>query len=294
MALVKVPPHARAAAAARGHRFAAYPQCSTDLAEEGVRERRYPRDRRSEGRRERSSAAPPAAPEVHRHRLYGDIPLVAEMTVGPDGKVHRWLRHDPDYTPPMPTGAVRGDVHKQAFCETCHVPKYFYVDEVRRCVQCHEQFVFRAAEQKYWYETLKFNFRAVPVRCLSCRRQRRSESALREQIAVARGQVLEAPSDPGGHLALARALVEYHQRTGLGDLAVAVAAARKAQRLWAEAADPLYWEGIAHVLAKRSTKGRQLLLAFLAHRGLRDGALKRTAESTIAELEREAGGRTRG
>ena len=32
MAFVKVPPHARAAAAARGHRFAAYPRCSADLA----------------------------------------------------------------------------------------------------------------------------------------------------------------------------------------------------------------------------------------------------------------------
>jgi hypothetical protein len=32
MAFVKVPPHARAAAAARGHRFAAYPRCSTDLS----------------------------------------------------------------------------------------------------------------------------------------------------------------------------------------------------------------------------------------------------------------------
>jgi ketosteroid isomerase-like protein len=31
MAFVKVPPHARAAAAARGHRFAAYPRCSADL-----------------------------------------------------------------------------------------------------------------------------------------------------------------------------------------------------------------------------------------------------------------------
>jgi len=30
MASVKVPPHARAAAAARGHRFAAYPRCSAD------------------------------------------------------------------------------------------------------------------------------------------------------------------------------------------------------------------------------------------------------------------------
>lgn len=259
-----------------------------------MRERRYPRDRRSEGRRARLSAPPTASREVHRHRLYGDIPLIAEMTAGPDGKVHRLFRHDPDYAPPMPPGAVRGDVHRQVFCETCHVPKYFYVDEARRCVQCHERFVFRAAEQKYWYETLKFNFRAVPVRCLSCRRQRRSESALREQIAVARAQAQKAPSDPAGHLALARALVEYHQRKGLGDLAVAVAAARKAQRLWAGAADPLYWEGMAQVLAKRSTKGCQLLLAFLAHRGLRAGALQRTAESTIADLEGEAGGRTRG
>jgi hypothetical protein len=33
MAFVKVPPHARAAAAARGHRFAAYPRCSADSHE---------------------------------------------------------------------------------------------------------------------------------------------------------------------------------------------------------------------------------------------------------------------
>jgi GNAT superfamily N-acetyltransferase len=36
MAFVKVPPHARAAAAARGHRFAAYPRCSTPSAGVGV------------------------------------------------------------------------------------------------------------------------------------------------------------------------------------------------------------------------------------------------------------------
>src|SRR5512140_2557440 len=35
MALVKVPPHARAGSAARGHRFAAYPRCWADLAESG-------------------------------------------------------------------------------------------------------------------------------------------------------------------------------------------------------------------------------------------------------------------
>jgi hypothetical protein len=205
--------------------------------------------------------------------------------VGADGKLYRWLKHDPDYQPRLPDGAVRGDVRKQVFCETCHVPKYFYVDELRSCVQCHERFVFRAAEQKYWYETLKFNFRAVPVRCLACRRKRRSEGALREQIAVARKQIEKAPSDPAGHLALARALVEYRQRTGEGDLATAIAAARKAQSLWREAAEALYWEGLAHILARRSAKGREVLRQFLAHPGLRNAGLRRAAGSTIADLE---------
>ncbi len=31
MARTKVPPHARAVAVGRGHRFAAYPRCSTDV-----------------------------------------------------------------------------------------------------------------------------------------------------------------------------------------------------------------------------------------------------------------------
>jgi hypothetical protein len=37
------------------------------------------------------------------------------------------------------------------------MPKYFYVDDERECIQCGKQFTFHAAEQKYWYETLKFN-----------------------------------------------------------------------------------------------------------------------------------------
>src|SRR5512144_989870 len=36
MALAKVPPHARAGAVARGHRFAAYPRCSADLRRSDV------------------------------------------------------------------------------------------------------------------------------------------------------------------------------------------------------------------------------------------------------------------
>src|SRR5687768_2477342 len=40
------------------------------------------------------------------------------------------------------------------------------------------------------------------------------------------------PADPSAHLALARASVEYHERTDAGRLDDAVAAARKASKLW--------------------------------------------------------------
>ncbi len=217
--------------------------------------------------------------------------LARKTTLKPIGwaalliQVHQWWRYDPDYAPPLPSGALRGDVRKQVFHPTCHVPKYFYVDEARSCLQCGERFTFRAAEQKHWYETLKFNFRAVPVRCLACRRRRRSEGVLREQIAMAREEIWQAPSDPAAQLALARALVEYHQRTNQGDLAAAVAAARKAHKLWPEAAEPLYWEGMAQVEAKRSAKARESLAAFLVHPAIRAGALKRNAEVVILGLE---------
>ena len=171
--------------------------------------------------------------------------------------------YDPDYEPELPPGAVRGDVAKQVFCSACHVPKYFYVDEESQCLQCGRSFTFGATEQKYWYETLKFNFHSAAVRCPDCRRLRRSERALREQIAHARATIRSAPHDPAPHLALARALVEYHERTGQGQLDDAVAAARRASRLWPQAPDVLLWEGVAHARAGRTKRARECLTRFL-------------------------------
>lgn len=247
-------------------------------------ERRYPRDRRGELGGKRAPAGPPPERRVVHDRLYGDIPLIRETMTGQDGKVHEWWRHDPDYAPPLPRGAVRGNVRNQACCPACHVPKYFYLDEQHICIQCGRSFTFRAVEQKYWYETLKFHFSSVPVRCLACRRLRRSEHALREQIARAKAHVRDAGSDPAAYLALARALVEYHERTDQGDLNAAVAAARKAARLWPSASEPLYWEGMAHARASRPAKARQSLEAFLAHPALRDGALKQRAKVIMLGL----------
>jgi putative zinc ribbon protein len=252
-------------------------------------DRRFPRDRRGERRgRNGAKGAParrkPAQPErpVLLHRLYGAIPLLVEPQTDAAGRTYLSRRFDPEYAPPLPPGAVRGDIRRQVYC--CDIPKYFYCDEDRSCVQCGREFVFRASEQKYWYETLQFHFSAIPVRCLGCRRQRRSEHALREQIGRARAHLREEGDNPAPHLALARALVEYHERTSRGDLDAAVAAARKAARLWPEAAEPLYWEGMAQVRADRPAKARQALSAFLEHPALRGGWFKESAQAALLEL----------
>ena len=247
-------------------------------------DRRYPRDRNGEPRRRRP--LPPARPErrVAHDPLYGEVPLVRVTTGGSVANARESWRYDPDYSPPLPRGAVRGDVRNQNFDPMCHVPRYFYLDERRSCVQCLQPFTFRAQEQKYWYERLRFHFRSIPIRCPACRRKRRSEGALREQIARARAHVREAPSDPGAHLALARAIVEYHIRTDEGDLAAAIAAARTAARLWPEAAEPLYWEGLAHARAGRTQRARDSLAAFLAHPSLREGAFKENARVVMRSL----------
>jgi hypothetical protein len=181
---------------------------------------------------------------------------------------------------------VAGDVGKQVFCAAHHVPKYFYVDESRKCIQCGQMFVFRAAEQ-YWYETLKFNFSSLPVRCAACRRLRRSEHALREQIAAAKADVRQRPADPAGHLSLARAIVHYHERTRQGDLDVAVAAARKAAALWPEAKEPSLWEGVAHARAGRLAKARRSLEQFLASTrvGKEHAMLVQTARAYLTHLQ---------
>src|SRR5664279_3894678 len=151
--------------------------------------------------------------------------------------------------------------------------KYFYLDEQRTCVQCGDTFVFRAAEQKYWYETLKFNFGSVAVRCPRCRRKKRTEAALREQIGATLRELDEHGDDPRLWLALARTTVMYRERTGEGNLERAVAATRKtAEGL--DSPEPLFWEGRCQHLAGRRAKATKCFQQFLAgarHRhGLRE------------------------
>ena len=240
-----------------------------------TKKRERPRNstyRASERTPRRVVRASPPALAARQHPLFGAIPRIPVTWADSSGKEHQLVHCDPDYAPPMPRGAVRGDPRKQEFCQMCHVLRYFYVDDARVCVQCGCSFVFGAAEQKHWYETLKFHFDSVPIRCLACRRKRRSDGALRQQLADAKVRFRKEPEEPAALLALAEAIVLFRQRFDEGQLAEAVAAARKARRLLRdhsnhELAEALFWEASAQALAGRAETARPLYVHFLESDG---------------------------
>jgi hypothetical protein len=209
---------------------------------------------------------------VHPHPMFGPIPLLVREWTDADGTPRAGYEYDPDYQPPLPAGAVRGNPRRQRSRGVFDVPRYFYVDQERRCVQCRELFVFGAREQKHWYETLGFNFASVAIRCPGCRRQRRSDKALHHAVEDAKREVLARPKDAAAQLALAEAIVELHARCGHGKLDEGLAAARKARRLLQ--GEPLtarvlthYWEARAHALGERADRARAAFEAFLACAG---------------------------
>lgn len=67
--------------------------------------------------------------------------------------------------------ALVANAWKQTFCD--HPPRLAYFDQTLRCAACGERFVFAAAEQRFWFETLGFWVQSTPRQCSSCRRARR-------------------------------------------------------------------------------------------------------------------------
>jgi hypothetical protein len=241
--------------------------------------------------RKRATAAKPATSERSkaqqdfvRHPLFGAIPLVDASVRQPDGSLFHYRDYDPNYAPPLPKGAVRGDVRSQSFCRMCHLPRYFYVDVPRRCVDCGADFVFAAAEQKHWYETLKFHFDSVPPRCVGCRRKRRSEKSLQQALSEATARARREPDSSAAQLALAEAILRYREKTARGRIDAALAAARKARRLLkghssSEAADADFWEGLGLALAGHVSRAAQLFERFLENARAGRGGAPRIAEA---------------
>jgi hypothetical protein len=155
----------------------------------------------------------------------------------------------------------------------CHVPRYFYVDMERTCVQCGRPFVFSGTEQKFWYETLQFHFDSIATRCSACRRRRRSDNALQQQLALATAEANASPDDPAKQVAFAEAVVRLFERCSMGSLPRAIAACRKARRICAthpsgEVSEAMFWEAKAQALAGRAAVASGLFRQMLALGGL--------------------------
>ena len=193
---------------------------------------------------------------------FGDIPLIPRA----DGL--GW-EYDPYYQPPLPPGAVRGDISRQSYCPTCHRPRYFYRDQHKTCVQCGDAFVFSAREQKFWYERLGFYLDSEAIRCRRCRKQQRTMKALARQVSALRDRQRDAPDDPAVALELAETTVRFRETTGEGDLDRAVANARRARRRWPENRASLFWEARAQQLAGREDRAVPLYQTFVDKVGTR-------------------------
>jgi hypothetical protein len=205
-------------------------------------------------------------PRVLHHPLYGDIPLVPEYYPLQSGGVSQnpWWVPDPMFRPRLPPNAVAGDPGKQDFCSAHHMPKYFYTDEEKVCVQCGQPFTFTAHEQKFWYETLRFNFCSTAIRCRRCRRQRRNGRSLQNQLTEAIRLVDQQPDDPAALITLTRTTAEYFEHFRSGNLDRGIAAAHRALKLAPTLHEALYWEALCQEAAGHKRKAHALYEAFIA------------------------------
>lgn len=208
--------------------------------------------------------------------------MVEREVTWKDGTVHTYWIVDPTFEPRIPPGTVRA--HPSRHRPTYGMPVFYYQDHEKVCVQCRQHFVFRAKEQRYWYEVLQFTLDSVAIRCVRCRKQRRSRKALERALQSAVEGLREGPEDPARLLQLAEATVAFASRTGCGDLDRAISAARKAYRQGPGQPEALYWEGRCQDLAGRRAKARECMRAFVAEAKGRPGfhKLVRAAEKRLA------------
>lgn len=223
---------------------------------------------------------PKPARATRRHPLFGDVPIVPGP--GADGGPGRIWVYDPDFRPPMPPGAVRGDPRRQLFC--CDVPRYFYVDRTHACRACGAEFVFSAREQRHWYETLGLRLDATAVRCLPCRRAFRRDRGISRALADASRALAECPLHPPAVLAYARAVVAHAERFGHAPLDAALGALRALVRSGPRTREALFWEGRCQEAAGRAARAAASYRRFLAAGHAAPAGLGREAAVRLALL----------
>ena len=125
------------------------------------------------------------------HPRYGKTPKLTGRNPQTNyaGRAYLHWHSGPDCR--IPDTAIAADLSQQTPA-TVAVTDYY--DVVRRCVDCDRQFIFFAAEQKFWYENLKFPLEADCIRCFDCRRIKRETDYLLaryEELLAVEGRSLE-------------------------------------------------------------------------------------------------------
>lgn len=88
--------------------------------------------------------------------------------------------------------AERADVSKQNYT-VC--PRHWYVDATFSCRECGKEFVFTAAEQRFWYEDKQFYVDSCPKICIICRRAERTRLELRRRYDALIAEALQQCPD---------------------------------------------------------------------------------------------------
>jgi len=96
----------------------------------------------------------------------------------------RKLRRERERTTPTPLGSVAVDFEALAPFTPIGAPYFvelgFYRDVEFTCVDCGRPQVWRASQQKWWYEIAKGRDESRAIRCRACRVRERAERGLAE------------------------------------------------------------------------------------------------------------------
>ncbi|MEM9412126.1 MAG: zinc-ribbon domain containing protein, partial [Planctomycetota bacterium] len=75
----------------------------------------------------------------------------------------------------IPPNAVAADTIQQIAINIYGSPKKFYVDIHYKCVDCGSAEIWKAKDQKWFYEVAKGSLHQTAVRCLECRNKLKSD-----------------------------------------------------------------------------------------------------------------------
>lgn len=99
------------------------------------------------------------------------------------------MRRERERSGPTPLGAVAVDRQALAPFTSYGGPYFvelgFYRDVPFTCVDCGRPQVWRASQQKWWYEVAKGDVESTAVRCRACRARERAERGLAKPRPVA-------------------------------------------------------------------------------------------------------------